>query len=203
MCVCVVLYVCRRGTLIRSTSTANRDGEHKPVGLRKWQRMRERERVHSSTAFPPLCVCVHSCQCFSHTQLRVSTVCVWVCVCHMNTAQWLVCEVTDSFIMASAHRETAPSRGGREEDRDTRWARFTFRPDPISPVVGGGEGGQLLSPLMNHQTCKLKVSSTFNLQVCPEPLRCIPFTPNPKIHTLLFQTVLLLSSDSPSAVCNS
>lgn len=104
---------------------------------RQWTR--KRENVHSSTAYPLVyvCVCVHSCQCV----FRHATVCMYGCVCCMNTAQWLVCEVTDSFITACAHRKTAPSRGRREEDRDTGQARFTVGLALVSPAVGGGRGG--------------------------------------------------------------
>lgn len=132
---------------------------HKPVGLTKWQRMRGKENVHSSTAIPTglgytcVCACVHSCQCVFRYCVYV---CICVCVCHVNTAQWLVREVTDSFIMACAHRETAPSRGRREEDRDMGRARFTAGPSHVSLEVGGGKwggsrslGGKLLSSLMS------------------------------------------------------
>lgn len=83
----------------------------------------------------PVCVCVHSCQCvFRHADMCA------LCVCCVNTAQWLVCEVCDSFIMACAHRETAPSRGRREEDRDAGQARFTVGLAHVSPTAGGGRG---------------------------------------------------------------
>lgn len=57
-----------------------------------------------------------------------------VCVCCMNTAQRLVCEVTDSFITAGAHRETAASTQRRErgEDRDVGQAGFTVGPVRVS-----------------------------------------------------------------------
>lgn len=57
-----------------------------------------------------------------------------VCVCCMNTAQRLVCEVTDSFITAGAHRETAASTKRRErgEDRDVGQAGFTVGPVRVS-----------------------------------------------------------------------
>ncbi|TNN88143.1 hypothetical protein EYF80_001724 [Liparis tanakae] len=53
---------------------------------------------------------------------------VYPCARQMNTAQRLVCEVTDSFIMARAYGETAPCRGRRAEDRDRGQARFTVGP---------------------------------------------------------------------------
>lgn len=63
-----------------------------------------------------------------------------VCVCCMNTAQRLVCEVTDSFITASAHGETAASTRRREEDRDVGQAGFTVGPVHVSLAVSGREG---------------------------------------------------------------
>lgn len=76
-----------------------------------------------------------------------------VCVCCMNTAQRLVCEVTDSFITVCAHRETAASTRRREEDRDVGQAGFTVGPVHVSSAVSGREGwenrGQLLSLLMS------------------------------------------------------
>lgn len=64
-----------------------------------------------------------------------------VCVCCMNTAQRLVCEVTDSFITAGAHRETAAStqRGEREERTET-WDRpglLSARSVSVEPSAGG------------------------------------------------------------------
>lgn len=58
----------------------------------------------------------------------------------MNTAQWLVCEASDRFIMASAHGETAASRQRREEDEDMRQAGFTVRPVHVNSAVGVREG---------------------------------------------------------------
>lgn len=63
-----------------------------------------------------------------------------VCVCCMNTAQRLVCEVTDSFITACSHRETAASTRRREEDRDVGQAGFTVGPVHVSSAVSRREG---------------------------------------------------------------
>lgn len=74
-----------------------------------------------------------------------------VCVCHMNAAQWLLCEVSDSFIMACAHRETAPSRGRREEDRrGTGQVYCRVGPHQSSCWWKRMGWGQLLSPLMSQ-----------------------------------------------------
>lgn len=116
--------------------------------------MRERENVHSTTASPQAyissaCVCVHTCQCFFFFfSPRRDT----VCVCCMNTAQRLVCEVTDSFITACTHGETAASTW-RREDGDVGQARFTVGPVHVNSAVSRREGwenrGQLLSLLMS------------------------------------------------------
>lgn len=129
--------------LIRSTLTA-----HITTNQGDWKMTVDAENRSCSfirslpTGIYQPCVCVHTCQCFFQT---------WHHVCRMNTAQWLVCEVNDRFIMASAHRETAASRQRREEDEDMRQARFTVRPVHVNSAVCGREGreygGQLLSPL--------------------------------------------------------
>lgn len=82
-----------------------RDGElqSQTTGTLKMTEDEEGENVHSSAAFPP----VYSLRVCFQTRLCA---CAYVCVCYMKTAQWHVCEVTDSFIMACAHRETAPCR---------------------------------------------------------------------------------------------
>lgn len=83
----------------------------------------------------PMCVFVFTAvSVFSDTPICV------LCVCCVNTAQWLVCEVGDSFIMACAHRETAPSRGRRKEDRDVGQARFTVGLAHVSLAAGRGRG---------------------------------------------------------------
>lgn len=100
VCVCVSL---SWGALIRSTSTANTaTNQWDPEN---WQWMRKMRK----------CSFIHS---FSHQRMCVFTR-VCVCVLYEHSSVAGVCEVTDSFIMAGAHRETAPSRGRREEDRDT------------------------------------------------------------------------------------
>lgn len=63
-----------------------------------------------------------------------------VCVCCMNAAQRLACEVADSFITACAHRETAASTRRREEDGDAGQAGFTVGPVRVSAAVSGREG---------------------------------------------------------------
>lgn len=102
--------------------------------------------IHPQLSHQPVFTCVRNCQCvFRHDTT------VWVCC--MGTAQWLLCEVTDSFIMACAHRETAPSRGRREEDRDTGQARFNAGLAAHQSSGWWGRrcccGGQLLSHLMS------------------------------------------------------
>lgn len=100
VCVCVCEPVMGRVDKVNLNSKHN----HKPVGPRKLTVNEENEKmfIHPQL-FPPAHVCVYSC----------------VCVLYEHSSVAGVCEVTDSFIMAGAHRETAPSRGRREEDRDT------------------------------------------------------------------------------------
>lgn len=102
----------------------------------------------------------------------------------MNTAQWLVCEVTDSFIMACAYRETAPSRERREEDRDAGQARFTVGPTHVNSAAGGRRGEKRGTAAVSFNEPSL-LSSAFNLQGCPALLHPIPsiHTQNPVAHT--------------------
>lgn len=125
----------------------------------------------------PVCVCVFV---FTAVSVFSDTLPCVFCVCCVNTAQWLVCEVGDSFIMACAHRETAPSRGRREEDGDAGQARFTVGPAHVSPAVGGGRGvGGTAAVSFNEPSL---LSSAFNLQGCPALLHCPSFPPT---HTSL------------------
>lgn len=138
LCVCRALWL-SWGTLIRSTLTANRDGELQPqtTGTEELTGDEEKRKCSFIHSFP------NSVYVFVLTAVSVFSR-VWVCVCRMNTAQWLRCEVTDSFIMASAQRETAPSRGRREEDRDRgtetgdRPGLLLDRPVSVQQLVEGG-----------------------------------------------------------------
>lgn len=89
-----------------------RDGElqSQTTGTLKMTEDEEGENVHSSAAFPP----VYSLRVCFQTRLCA---CAYVCVCYMKTAQWHVCEVTDSFIMACAHREEMHHAGGEDRHR--------------------------------------------------------------------------------------
>lgn len=149
---CMCVWCCMPVTgYVDKVNLNNRDGELQPQtsGTQKLT-VDEEKRKCSFIQRVPTRICVHvfvftAVSVFSYTPLCVRA---WVCVCHANTPQWLVCEVTDSFIMACAHRETAPARGRRKEERDSGQARFTVGPAHISPAVSGGRG-QLLSHLMS------------------------------------------------------
>lgn len=102
-----------------------------------------------------------------------------------------MCEVTDSFIMACAHRETAPSRERREGDRDAGQARFTVgRPTSVQWLVEGRASKRGTAAVSFNEP---SLSSAFNLQGCPALLH-----PIPSIHTHPYNTeaVLFLAGDS-------
>lgn len=99
-----------------------------------------------------------------------------VCVCCMNAAQWLACEVADSFITACAHRETAAFTRRREEDGDSGQAGFTVGPVRVSSAVSGKEGwedGGTAAVSFNEHSL---LSSAFNLQARPAPRPVHPRT---------------------------
>ena len=133
-CVCVCV---SWGALIRSTSTANTTTNQ--WDPEKWQWMRKRENVHSSTAFP-------------------TRAWVCVCVCCLNTAQWMVCvwshwQLHYGWCAQGDSTIQGKERRGQRHRRD-RHGLLLGRPTSVQLLVEEGgrrweEGGQLLSPLMS------------------------------------------------------
>lgn len=121
---------------------------HKPVGLQ-----RKCSFIHS---FPTSVYRICSCA-FVLTAVRV-----YPCARQMSTAQWLVCEVTDSFIMARAYRETAPCRGRRAEDRQGTGQGYCW----AGPRQSSSWGGWVRTAAVSFNEPSL-LSSAFNVQSCP------------------------------------
>lgn len=146
-------------TLIRSTLTANittNQGDSKMTVDEKKMFIHPQ---HSHQRISPKCMYLRS-----HLSVGFffpDTVCV---CCHMNTAQAAVCEVTDSFIMACTHSETAPSRERREEERP---GLLLGQPMSIQWSLGGRRGAAIS---FNEPSV---LSSAFNLQGCPALLHPI------------------------------
>lgn len=99
-----------------------------------------------------------------------------VCVCCMNAARRLACEVADSFITACAHRETAAFTR-REEERRTetrdRPGLLSGRSVSVQPSPGRRcekMGGTAAVSFNEHSL----LSSAFNLQARPALLHPVP-----------------------------
>lgn len=144
MCACVCRAVLLSwGAVIRSTLTANRDGEHQPQ-TRGTQNMTvdEEERkcsfIHSFSTRMCVYVCFQTCHC----------VYVCVCVCRVSTALSLLCEVTDSFIMARVHRGDSTIQGKERRGQRHGTGQVYCGADPRQ-LSCWRTGWGLLSPLMS------------------------------------------------------
>lgn len=140
VCVCVCEPVMGRVDKVNLNSKHN----HKPVGPRKLTVNEENEKmfIHPQL-FPPAHVCVYSCVCVCVVWTQLSGWCVW--------SHWQLhygwCAQGDSTIQGKERR-------GQRHRRD-RPGLLLGRPTSLQLLVeegreeGGGEGGQLLSPLMS------------------------------------------------------
>lgn len=198
-CVCMCVSCCMPVMRYVDKVNLSKQQRRRVPNTNQWDSENDRgwgkEKVFIHPQLPHNRVCLYSQLSVCFQTYHCVYVRVWVCVCYMNTALWLVCEVTDSFIMAFAHRETAPSRGRREEDRDMGQAGLlSGQPTSVQRLVEekGWEGG---TAAVSFNEPRL-LSSAFNLQGCPELPHSTPLTPNPKIHTQLFQSALFLSGNS-------
>lgn len=187
----------QKATLIRSPLTTNRDGDlsnRKPAG--KWQRRRKPEDAHSSTASP-------SSECaFVSTAVRHAAAARPVCC--VNKAQRLVCVclyVSDSSIMAVwAHRETAPSRGRREEDtRRTSWVQ-PFGPAPLLYSCEESVSALPVSSASNFQSCPVRPHRPSSPPATHIPVTCVRSEPvlspagDPQESPICHSSINLLSS---------
>lgn len=183
MCVSCCTPVMGHVDKVNFNSTHN----HKPVGPGKWQWMRKRENVHSSTAFPPVYVCVLTAvSVFSDTHtLRVcmyvsgSVFAVWI-----QLSGWCVKSLTASLWLVRTGRQHHPGEG---EKRTETWDRPGLplgRPMSIQ-LLGGGTVRGVAAVSFNEP---LLLSSAFNLQGCPAF--------HTHTHTQ-FEAVLFLAGVSP------
>lgn len=148
----------------------NSKHNHKPVGPRKLTVNEENEKmfIHPQL-FPPAHVCV--------------------CVCCMNTAQWLVCvkSLTASLWLVRTGRQHHPGEGEKRTETQEGQARFTVGPAHVTSAVGGGReggGGRRGGTAAVSFNEPLLLSSAFNLQRCPALLSVHTHTHVPVTHTV-------------------